>query len=428
MLNIIFLVGTYLPNPSPNGRIADVIVNELTEFCKITVVAAKSEYGQTTFEESDNVCIIRIADHSACLHTLITERIRESSGVTSIFWKYVLFCKRALFKVPRYFRCHSYSYLLTRKYQRATDRIIHHEDIDALIPVSAPHEAMAAALKIIKKHPEINLIPYQLDRFANAICLYDNPITKKIIMKNNISFEYELISASKHYFLLFPIYSHFNDDPLFFDVIEKMTPTEHPLVRKIRQVDDKYRFRNTDKIHMVYAGSLDKTLRNPEYLLKMFFIHQAELSEVALELFTFGNCQEMIQTYVKILPELIHDNGKVSAQILESVLYNADLILTIGNRSDKEVPSKLFEYLSYGKPIVHLYYSTSDAYIYYLERYPYALLLNMEDKSMEKNALKLATFIHDVAGKTVKSDAVISLYKECTSNYVSQMFQKELME
>lgn len=420
------MVGSYLPNPSPNGRIADAIIQEFAKVYKVTVIATKSQYGQKRHEEISGVSIIRIADHSACLHADLTSRIRGSNGGKAAFWKGLLLCKRVLFTLPRWLRLRSISPVLAARFYHEIKSVLKHSPVDVLIPVSSPHETMVAALKIVQKHKKIEMLPYQLDRFANALSLYDNPLTKAIMTKNNLAFERKLITASKHYFLLFPLMAHYQGKDFFADLLHKMTSTDHPLLRMIAPNTSTFNFANPDQVHVVYAGSLDKTLRNPQYLLEMFLQKQEKIGNIALELFTFGNCGDMIKAYADKLPSTLYDHGKVASQLLEGILKEAQIILTIGNQSDNEVPSKLFEYLSYGKPIVHLYYSDHDAYIGYLKRYPCALLLKMEAKEMDKNAADFIAFVQNTAGKTVPQPEIFTMYEECTAVFVSRMFMEKV--
>ena len=65
--------------------------------------------------------------------------------------------------------------------------------------------------------------------------------------------------------------------------------------------------------------------------------------------------------------------------VLEKI-YNADVLLSIGNKESPMVPSKIYEYMSTGKPIIHFYFYDGDPCIEPLKRYGNALLIKDNDK------------------------------------------------
>ena len=58
---------------------------------------------------------------------------------------------------------------------------------------------------------------------------------------------------------------------------------------------------------------------------------------------------------------------------------NADILVSLGNFYDNQMPSKLFVYFGSGKPVLHLAVSESDPTLPYLARYPLALVLHRSE-------------------------------------------------
>ena len=56
------------------------------------------------------------------------------------------------------------------------------------------------------------------------------------------------------------------------------------------------------------------------------------------------------------------------------------------------IPSKIFEYFSFEKKIIHFYKDDNDTCIPYLKKYPYALLIDERD-NFEDNLNKLLDFL-----------------------------------
>ena len=58
----------------------------------------------------------------------------------------------------------------------------------------------------------------------------------------------------------------------------------------------------------------------------------------------------------------------------------ADVLVSLGNTYDNQMPSKLFGYFATGKPVLHLAVSENDPTLPYLARYPLALVLHPEGR------------------------------------------------
>ena len=84
------------------------------------------------------------------------------------------------------------------------------------------------------------------------------------------------------------------------------------------------------------------------------------------------------------------DHDKLEEKIAES-----DILLNIGNLIPNMVPSKIFEYMSYLKPIISTYDISNEPSATYLRQYPLALLLS-KDTAPKENAEKIAQFIHEI--------------------------------
>jgi len=57
-----------------------------------------------------------------------------------------------------------------------------------------------------------------------------------------------------------------------------------------------------------------------------------------------------------------------------TIEVNSDNLIAVGNNDCNQVPSKIFEYMSFGKPIVY-FYSDDDVNVKILKKYPIALCL-----------------------------------------------------
>ncbi len=115
---------------------------------------------------------------------------------------------------------------------------------------------------------------------------------------------------------------------------------------------------DSDKYHLYFAGSTD---------------YEKLLSEAA------ANCNR------------IHLLGIIDHSMAEDMMKEADFLLNIGNSLSYMVPSKIFEYISYGKRIISTYRIDDDPCIPYLKKYPSSLLIN-EHEDCALSARRIVEF------------------------------------
>lgn len=426
MKHIVFLIGEYHPFTSPNGNIADSLIQEFQNKYEVTVITRKNDSKLEKEAVINGIKIIRIPDYNLSFHKLYTEKYSNSKHFISKFlYKNALLAKRILFFIPRLCRMQSISKYYTNRIQKELIKVNAKQNIDVLIPVSAPHEEVMAGVKFKKfNNKNLTLLIYQLDRFSNANSLYVSNIFKEKKVTSNINLEVEALNTCNRLFILPPLRQHYRNER-FSDFQDKIIVTEHPLVKKIDGLDNKKILSDTD-INILYAGSLDVKLRNPTYLFEIFNTEKIVKSNLKLNLYTFGNCQYIIDKYKMTVKGKIFDHGRVSFDEISNKMKKCDILLTIGNNSDNEVPSKLFEYLSYCKPIIHLYYSENDAYLEYLKSYKYSICLKMDECIVEENSKKFLDFCNRYKNANISFEEINLTFETCTPSFVAQQFTDDI--
>ena len=112
-----------------------------------------------------------------------------------------------------------------------------------------------------------------------------------------------------------------------------------------------------------------------------------------------------------------------SAAALEN---HADVLVSLGNTYDNQMPSKLFGYFATGKPVLHLAVSENDPTLPYLVRYPLALVLHRKDGVTPGTVAKLHSWLHNVQGHALPFAQTARLYPEFTPEKVAEEFLKWL--
>lgn len=121
----------------------------------------------------------------------------------------------------------------------------------------------------------------------------------------------------------------------------------------------------------------------------------------------------------------IHDY--VNKQMLNSVYHMADAFLNLGGNEAKMIPSKLFNYLSYGKPIISTYIVDNDLSAKQLREYPLSCCIDLRTEK-EHNVGKLNCFIEEKMSQSLEFDAIQSIYRDSTPSVYAHLIQEQIYE
>ncbi|MEG0570842.1 MAG: glycosyltransferase [Oscillospiraceae bacterium] len=158
-------------------------------------------------------------------------------------------------------------------------------------------------------------------------------------------------------------------------ILDKISVLDIPLLSCNRVVEKK---RNNRNYKLVFIGSINKTIRNPKFIISLL----ESISMFNIEVSFIGeiNCIDMFDRLKEKYQSRISFLGRVSHDISIEQMLNADILLNIGNSNSSMVPSKIFEYMSTGKPIISTLPIKNEPSAQYLTKYPSALIFD-EDRS-----------------------------------------------
>lgn len=149
-----------------------------------------------------------------------------------------------------------------------------------------------------------------------------------------------------------------------------------------------------------FFGSMYREIRDPRPAIALFN-EVAKDPEITV---TFaGHLEDLPEEELFPKSGKIQYLGKLSGDDLAKNYAETDVLINIGNSVDNQMPSKIFEYISTGKPIINIFKSPECPTLKYLTRYPLALNLPEEDlkADLQNKAAEVRTFI-----KTNKTNRV----------------------
>lgn len=175
-------------------------------------------------------------------------------------------------------------------------------------------------------------------------------------------------------------------------------------------------------IRCVFCGSLYPNLREPGFALALF----EALRDDAVTLTMAGGGWERFAAdadkATQILGAKFVRPGMLPPDEAAALENRADVLLSLGNAYDNQMPSKLFGYFATGKPVLHLAASENDPTLPYLARYPLALVLHAKDGVTPGTAAKLGRWLHEVKGRRISFAEAAKLYPEFMPEKVAEEF------
>jgi hypothetical protein len=415
-LHIVFIVGSYFPYYSAVGKCVGNVAEELAKKHKITIICQKNFGEQEDIELYNNQKIIRVDTNENKLRNKLNRNISKKKGIQKSFNKTFLNYYKSYLLVKTILSKITIKKKLVSVYSEALNNIS--DPIDMVIPASMPYESVIAAINY-KLHSNGNpkIIPYLFDHFSENLTLHRHSINRKIKRRRHLHVEKRMLKEVDALLVMNHLKNHFTSR--FPDYSEKVNSVEHPLLKNLNK---EVKNNDSNQINIVYTGSFYKKIRNPDYFL---MISELSLNDIraVFKIYSFGNCGEIVESYAKRHRQIV-DNGSVSTDEAYSAMNNGDILVAIGNIDNTQVPSKIFEYLSVGKPIVYFYSTEDDWNLEILEKYPLSLCLKQDLAITQENVQKFNEFCIKNSNNRIDYKKVEELYFNATPEHSANLIIK----
>lgn len=275
---------------------------------------------------------------------------------------------------------------------------------DVIIAVCAYYDAIEAVMK------------YQRETGGREKCiLYQvDPLTENVIYH---SINHKALDSYER-----KLYAHCDvilTTPLIYALkkgwdLHNVVPVEFPalVMRNSEMVITKAQ----DEIRCIFAGYLYENLRDAHFTLELF----SRFEDRRIHLYFIGSGQEdLLNQYMHgVLAGRLHPIGRLTSKDCDAWLSSADVLINIGNKISNQVPSKLINYLSYGKTILNVVACKNCPSIEYMQRYPLAINIREVPQIDDVAANQIENAIHAQQHIQLPFHEVRALFPECTPEYV----------
>ena len=300
-------------------------------------------------------------------------------------------------------------------YAKKVRDLVAKEKFDVVIPVYMPFPEAMHAAKALKGIVPVCLYqadPWGLHREAKWAKDADLHIRQ----------ETELFALADHVITTPALYRQYLTHESYKPFADKLTPLNFPNIRPPQQSDAQSVFDfDEDSINLLFCGLLEDEYRSPELFLQT----AGKLIDDGMPLkihFLGTSTSRSLEPFMKKYPQNILHHQAVSLDRAIATMEKADILLNISNTLDNQVPSKIFDYFSLGRPVLNVQKIDNCPSREYFDRYPLGFTLS--DRSPDAEAMKV--FLLSAKGKSADYETVSQLFYDATLEYAADTTEKIL--
>lgn len=414
-MNILVITGPYGAKMSPESSCIDKYLRQLGDDYEVHVVCPWTNGNSS--DEYNGFKVYYVSNFWNSLRCYCQKRLeaQSSNNKTTLFWQIVLNIVRMRGYLLSYFRFPTRNVWLIKAYKKKLKELEFAINPEAIISVGGLPCAHWAAMNYKIAHPDVKWLTYTLDPVTINDDAYEN-----ILFKGNRRKRYHQMEKS---FWETAGWNLFTEElyPLMKEEFgdKKNNYICFPYVLTKPFIERCATKQKREKILAVYAGALYLNIRNPRMMLEVM----SKVENVKTELYTSGECDGLISEY---------EGGNIERkgmlpreQYLHLINNEADVLINIGNSTNLMAPSKFFELLSTGLPLINFYTAKNTNYKM-TERYPLGLNIGGDVANPSE---RVQQFCESMKGKRLSFEEVESLFpennldkqvnklKECLNNY-----------
>ena len=245
----------------------------------------------------------------------------------------------------------------------------------------------------------------QLDPYSNN---YSLPHFKQ---KRRMLCENQTISAMSCVFAAKTVYDELKKY-IIPELQNKLVEFEIPGIRK-----EYYCARDEspkEKINCLFLGRFYRDIRNPEFLLKLF---AALPDQFILHLVGEGT-EDLIAKFIPTMGSRLVIHGKVSSEESSNMMRDADILVNLNNSITNQIPSKIFQYISTGKPILNICKSGMCPSLDYINKYHNAVTI-FEAEGVNVATQKVVHFTENMKNISISWEEIEKNYFKNTYDFAA---------
>ena len=300
---------------------------------------------------------------------------------------------------PMFFRYSFLRHPLCGLYKKKIRQILKEiPDIDCIIAFSEPTDIPCAVTEVC---PKIPWVSYRLDPWATHI-LKSNP--------KEMAEEYLTNQTCSAIFVQPAVYQEYLAGAAQLPS-DKIHVAEFPNLHALPENKGESFDWGSDGIHCAFVGQLYSDIRDPSFMLDLF----AMMRGTGVVLHIIGNTPMQAEYWKDKVTDNIMFHGRVPYEKAIMYMQAADILVNLGNSVSNQMPSKIIDYLSTGKPILNIYKIKDCPSLLYMDKHPLTLSIYEQDVP---HVSEIVEFCKESRGKKIPFAEMERIFKECTPRFV----------
>lgn len=415
MKKILVILGNYFPTPSSVATCMQPLLKEMAKKYKVDILTNKVKAEIPDYKTDENISIFTVPDVRV-MNTILLNELRKIKSD-----KFLIFITRIFAFILKGLYYLRYCIFATEKGTGGWS-IKHSVDLceqlylknhyDVVISVSLPFISHNIAAQFVQRTGhKVKWIVFEFDPY------YYNEELNCCNKKNIYKQEYNVFEKSDLIILTPELYNFYlKTDYLQFK--EKMKLLHFSNIQQINYINNDKILLSNNKINCYFAGRIYKKIRDPDYCIKIF-------SQITSNIHL-----TMLTNYIN---EQKNNNDNITVYSFQSkdtaieLMMKANILVNIGNTVELQVPAKIFEYISSGKPIIHFSKMENDPALLYLTQYPLCLVINEKD-DIDYSVKKVEEFCFKNCDMQLDFELVKKIMGDMYGDRVSEKFVMLLEE
>lgn len=392
---LVVAVGGYYPTYSPPGICLEKIVAHLKKQYDITIIAWRrsNEIAADAFD-FDGVRVVQVSDG--------LNRIQVNAlgcPAKERFWRIVRLVCSTLRGEGAY-------YWVRRTMRRELERQHAEAPFARMLSVGFPITTHQACKDFAARHSDVRWLTYSTDTYYKS----KSGSRHAWIAKFRSHAERAAYRAADHNFFSREI-MNVCQDFLGPEVLKKSSVLDYMLFEPSAPSGFDTGFLKPDRINLLYAGGFIEKARSPEYFMSILEKLPPE-SRIVWHVFSSGCYADALANFARCHPDRLVCHRPVKVHEIRDVMNACDILVNVSNDMDQFFPSKVFDYLSTGKPILNFTYPKRMKNPLF-EKHPHYLDVEMFGAA-ERDAARVQAFCEANHGRGMTPQEVFARYPEYT--------------
>ncbi len=279
-----------------------------------------------------------------------------------------------------------------RRWAKATCSLINPSDETILVSVVNPEDSIYAGYEVKRLNPNVRWIVYYLDCGTNVLPGSTFETFRTILHKKSVRAENNALTIADKVIVMCGHYDYYSTHLTPLNA-KKLLMADIPLLCDKPKVAIGNEFVYSDKLNIVYAGTMTGVYYDPKSICELFMAIRQLMPYATLDLYGITDKNAYLNEMTQANCGITY-HGTVHHEKLEEVFKNADVLIYYKNQKIDSVSGKFFEYMSYMKPVVY-YGIKGDINYNNVLRYSHGLSLDCKEPAKE-NAERVVSFLQNL--------------------------------